>query len=114
MGQNRYPNWEPGQMESWTTACGPLPGGLILTHTDGPVFILACSPLPRRHLRNYAALPGESDAAAHFGASSVAKPGGCDREGAASKGRHFGRFGHKSDRTKVNTESRLVKGGKWS
>ena len=31
--KNRYPKWTPRQMETWTKTCGPIPGGLILTHT---------------------------------------------------------------------------------
>ena len=27
------PKWIPGKMETWTKTCGPIPGGVILTHT---------------------------------------------------------------------------------
>ena len=34
VGQQYVPKMEPWQMDTWTKTCGPIPGGLILTHTQ--------------------------------------------------------------------------------
>ena len=31
--KNRYPNWNPWQMETWTKTGCPIPGCFLLTHT---------------------------------------------------------------------------------